>query len=99
MQLIRIVRMTFQKDKVGDFLDIFQRSRKQIRHFPGCLHLELWQDYHLSHVYLTHSHWESEEALNRYRQSSLFIETWAQTKVLFFEKPLVFSVRKLEEIK
>ena len=99
MQLIRIVRLTFQEDKVGDFLAIFQRSREQIRHFPGCLHLELWRDYHLSNVYLTHSHWESEEALNNYRQSGLFTETWAQTKVLFANQPQVFSVRKLEEVK
>jgi quinol monooxygenase YgiN len=97
MQLIRIVRMTFQEDKIAEFLAIFQRSREQIRHFPGCLHLELWQDYHLPTVYLTHSHWESEEALNRYRQSDLFTGTWAQTKVLFAEKPRVFSARKLEE--
>ena len=96
MRLIRIVRMTFQEDKVGEFLAIFQRSSEQIRHFPGCLYLELWQDYHLSNVYLTHSQWESEVALNTYRQSSLFTETWAQTKVLFADKPQVFSVRKWE---
>ena len=89
--------MTFQEDKVGEFLDLFQRSREQIRHFPGCLHLELWQDYHLSNVYLTHSRWESEEALNSYRQSDLFTTTWAQTKVLFAAQPQVFSVRKLDE--
>jgi len=54
----------------------------------------LWQDYHQPGVYLTHSHWTSEEALQAYRQSDLFIQTWAQTKVLFAEKPQVFSVKK-----
>jgi len=92
--LIRIVRMTFREEATGDFLTLFRQTRDQIRHFPGCLHLELWQDYHQPGVYLTHSHWTSEEALQAYRQSDLFTQTWAQTKVLFAVKPQVFSVKK-----
>jgi heme-degrading monooxygenase HmoA len=89
-----MVRMTFQEGKTGAFLDIFHQSQEQIRHFAGCLHLELWQDYHQANVYLTYSHWKTEEALNNYRQSALFTETWAKTKILFAEKPQVFSVKK-----
>lgn len=93
--LIRIVRMTFAVDKTDEFQEIFNQSKNNILAMPGCLHLELWQDLHDANVFVTHSHWESEEALNAYRNSVLFIGVWAKTKVLFSEKPLAFSVKKL----
>jgi quinol monooxygenase YgiN len=86
--------MTFREEATEDFLTLFSQTRDQIRQFPGCLHLELWQDFHQPGVYLTYSHWNTEEALNTYRQSELFTQTWAQTKVLFAEKPQVFSMKK-----
>jgi len=39
--LIRIVRMTFQEEKVAAFLENFESNKKKIRSFPGCRHLEL----------------------------------------------------------
>ena len=70
--LIRIVRMTFAPEQVPAFLSIFRSSQDQIRQMPGCRFLELWQDAQQPHIYCTHSHWESEAALNAYRQSELF---------------------------
>lgn len=96
--IIRIVRMTFDPAKTELFLDIFNQSKNQIRMMPGCLHLELWQDLHQSNVYVTHSHWESEEALNAYRDSELFRKVWKDTKAMFCEKPLAFSVLKVEDV-
>ncbi|TDB64231.1 antibiotic biosynthesis monooxygenase [Arundinibacter roseus] len=93
--LIRIVRMTFQPEKMEEFQRIFEASKEQIRNQEGCLHLELWQDIHQRNVFVTHSHWQSEEHLNAYRNSELFRTTWQKTKVLFTEKPLVFSAEKV----
>ncbi|AXE20893.1 antibiotic biosynthesis monooxygenase [Runella rosea] len=93
--LIRIVRMTFQPEKVDDFLDIFDRSKHKIRAMPGCRHLELLSDYDHPNVFITNSHWDDATALNNYRNSELFKDTWAKTKVLFSEKPLAFSSRKI----
>ena len=42
--LIRIVRMTFQEDKVQTFTDNFENIKHKIRGFDGCEHLELWRD-------------------------------------------------------
>ena len=42
--LIRIVRMTFKEENVGEFLENFEANKEKIRNFPGCNHLELWQD-------------------------------------------------------
>jgi len=89
--LIRIVRMTFQPEKVDDFLAIFHQSKEKIRNFEGCQHLELWQDLDTPNVLTTHSHWHGTEALEKYRQSDLFKTTWAATKVLFADKPQAFS--------
>ncbi|MGA0557774.1 putative quinol monooxygenase [Larkinella sp. VNQ87] len=96
--LIRVVRMTFQEGKTGDFLAIFERSKRQIRAFPGCCHLELLRDRDQPAVFVTYSHWESPEALEQYRQSELFRTTWADTKVLFAERPAAFSLESLETV-
>lgn len=96
--LIRIVRMTFRPEKVDEFLEIFAQSKQQIRAMPGCRHLELLRDYDAPNIFITHSHWDNDTALNHYRDSELFSATWAKTKVLFAEKPFAFSSLKLETV-
>lgn len=96
--LIRIVRMTFRQDTVPAFLENFEANKNLIRNFPGCSHLELWQDHSEKNIFVTYSHWESEEALNKYRDSELFKSVWSFTKALFSEKAQAFSVNKLQEV-
>jgi quinol monooxygenase YgiN len=91
----RVVKMTFQTDKVDTFSTLFEATKQRIRNFPGCRHLELWQHHHQKNVFFTFSHWDSEEALNNYRHSDLFRTTWSQTKILFAEKPEAWSVDKV----
>jgi quinol monooxygenase YgiN len=94
--LIRIIRMTFRPEAVGEFEGIFNASKAQIRAFPGCRRLELLRDLDQSHVFCTYSHWDGPEALEAYRQSELFKTTWAKTKGLFAEKAVAFSVGRVE---
>jgi len=94
--LIRIVRMTFQEDKLDAFQQIFDHSKHHIRAFPGCQHLQLLSDLNHPAIRMTYSHWDSPEALENYRQSELFRTTWAVTKVLFADKPVAFSAGQLE---
>jgi quinol monooxygenase YgiN len=96
--LVRIVRMTFQEDRVEDFLENFENNKQSIRNFPGCDHLELWQDENAKNIFLTYSHWESEKALNQYRDSELFKTVWSFTKALFAARPVAFSSKKLQEV-
>lgn len=93
--LIRYVRMTFQEDKVEDFLKVFDESKEKIRAMQGCRYLELMQDVNQPAIFMTHSHWLSENDLNNYRDSELFKSTWAKTKPLFADKPLAFSVESV----
>jgi len=96
--LIRIVRMTFHPDKVEEFRTIFEESKHKIKAREGCLHLELWQDTQQPNIFVTHSHWTSEEALNAYRDSELFRTTWKKTKALFADRAQAFSVTSVDTV-
>lgn len=96
--LIRIVKMTFQTDKTDDFLQIFNESKHLIRHFEGCTHLELLQDFSQKNIFYTYSYWEAPLFLEKYRQSTLFEEVWSKTKKLFADKPQAFSVNRVMEV-
>ncbi|WP_160716012.1 putative quinol monooxygenase [Chitinophaga solisilvae] len=88
----RLVKMEFHPDKVNSFRELFAQQKQQIRQFPGCLHLELWEHPASGNTFFTFSQWNTAEELEIYRHSDLFRETWAATKVLFNAKPEAWSV-------
>ncbi|RFS18744.1 antibiotic biosynthesis monooxygenase [Chitinophaga silvatica] len=90
----RIVKMEFDPEKVNQFRELFAQQQHLIRNFPGCLHLELWEHEASGNIWFTFSQWTSEEALENYRHSDLFRQTWAATKVLFNAKPAAWTVKK-----
>ncbi len=90
--LIRIVKMTFREDACEAFLEMFHGVKQRIRAFEGCQHLELLRDTQHPHIMMTYSHWESEKALELYRNSELFQQTWKQTKTYFAAKPEAWSM-------
>jgi heme-degrading monooxygenase HmoA len=92
LPLLRVVRMSFKPDLLPEFLAMFQETQPKIATMPGCLGVELKQDIAQAHVLYTLSHWRSESDLNAYRQSTLFLETWAKTKAMFQDKPQAFSL-------
>ncbi len=96
--LKRMVKMTFQKERIADFLVIFEDSKNLIRNFPGCQHLELLHLEGQPEVMFTFSIWDGPEALEAYRQSGLFRNTWSKTKVLFAGKPEAWSMRVAAEV-
>lgn len=84
--------MEFTPETLSDFEALFEEVQGKIRSFPGCHHVELCVDASLPHVYYTFSKWENADALEAYRTSELFTETWARTKKLFGGKPLAYSL-------
>lgn len=90
--IIRIVKMNFKAEKRNDFLEIFNSSKERIRNFEGCSHLELLNDAQSPNTFFTYSFWESEEHLDRYRNSELFGTVWSKTKILFDSKPEAWSL-------
>ena len=93
--IIRIVKMTFEPDGVTEFLKEFDASKERIRNFEGCSYLDLLNDSADKTIFFTYSIWESEEHLNKYRNSELFISVWNKTKILFASKAEAWSVNKV----
>lgn len=92
--IIRIVKMTFEPEKVNEFLLIFNGSKQHIRNMHGCSHLELLNDIQSPNIFFTYSYWNTEADLNNYRASDLFKEVWSGTKILFSAKAEAWSVKQ-----
>jgi len=95
----RLVKLTFQESKVDNFIALFEERKSQIASFPGCRYLELWREKSDGNVFFTYSHWETNDALEAYRKSELFADTWSKTKVLFADKPQAWSLDSLFQSK
>jgi quinol monooxygenase YgiN len=93
--IVRIVKMEFREDKVKEFTGFFELRKETIRNFPGCTGLELLQDSKNENILFTYSTWESETALNHYRYSAFFKDTWGQAKAMFAGKPEAWSLNPL----
>lgn len=92
----RIVKMSFELEKVEKFKSIYELNWHKIKGFEGCLHVELLQDHSSPSIFFTYSNWESENHLNNYRDSIVFKTVWASTKVLFNQKPEAWTLNVLE---
>ena len=92
---VRIVKMSFQPEKIPTFLENFDKKKENIRNFPGCRLLELYRDKTNPNIFFTYSYWDKEEDLENYRHSELFKNIWAETKVFFNDKPQAWSVDKV----
>ncbi|MFD1294446.1 putative quinol monooxygenase [Lutibacter holmesii] len=95
---VRIVKMSFKPSKVAVFLENFNNNKQNIRNFNGCRLLELYQDKNDESTYFTYSYWETTEHLEAYKNSQLFKSVWAKTKILFNNKPVAWSVDKIESL-
>ena len=92
---VRIVKMSFHPENIDQFLANFDRKKEFIRNSPGCRLLELYRGKQDENIFFTYSYWEKEEDLENYRNSDLFKEVWAQTKILFNDRPQAWSVDKI----
>ena len=89
----RFVKLTFRPEEVETFLTtVFEPSKAQIRAFPGCRHMELLRSTDQPNALFTLSLWDDAAALENYRQSELFQNTWAKSKALFAEKAAAWSM-------
>lgn len=83
--------MTFRPDRLDAFHALFREAQPKIAAAPGCQHLELWADARFDNVLTTYSWWDDAGALDAYRHSDLFRETWARTTPLFAAAPVARS--------
>lgn len=91
---VRIVKLTFKKENIASFEQIFEETKQVIRNVEGCAFLELLQDKNNPNIFFTYSFWQTEQDLENYRNSELFKGIWGRTKALFAEKAEAWSVDK-----
>ena len=96
--LVRIVKLTFRKESIASFKQIFNQSKQKIRDFEGCTFLELYQDKENPTIFFTYSYWENQTDLEAYRKSELFKRVWGKTKILFAAKPEAWSLDKISTL-
>jgi len=90
--------MSFKEEGVEPFLQLFKTVEDKINAFPGCEYLQIYFNIKQSNVIFTISHWKDTESLEKYRHFDLFEKTWLQTKKLFNEKPLAWSLDHIENL-
>lgn len=90
--ITRIVKLEFKEEHVEDFLNFFDGIQDIVNEFPGCQGMKLYQDIYRPNIIMTYSHWNSEEDLNKYRNSKDFGEIWPKIKPWFAERPAAWSV-------
>ena len=89
--------MTFRNESVQTFItEVFEQSKTRIRAFEGCRHMELVRHKTSPNLLFTLSIWDNEAALENYRASALFADTWAKTKALFAEKAEAWTVEVID---
>jgi heme oxygenase (mycobilin-producing) len=92
----RIVKMTFRLEEAEAFETLFESKKPLIAGSKGCLGVELLKETSSTKhgiVYFTRSLWDDEKSLELYRASSLFDETWRDTKAKFADKPQAWSTK------
>ncbi|MEZ5007629.1 MAG: antibiotic biosynthesis monooxygenase [Chitinophagales bacterium] len=97
--LTRLVKMTFDKDKVDEFVALMEENSHKIRAVEGCQYLQILQDQSSPNVFFTYSIWEGSFYLHQYRHSALFKEVWNHAKQGFIAKPEAWSLDKIIEHK
>jgi len=65
--LVRIVKLTFKKENISSFEQVFEETKEHIRNFEGCNFLELYQEAEKPNVFFTYSHWDNAESLEKLR--------------------------------
>jgi quinol monooxygenase YgiN len=93
--LTRVVKMHFSPTFITQFSALFAATQEKIRAFEGCQSVQLLQHESDPSLFFTISKWESAQHLENYRNSELFINTWAQVKPHFISKAEAWS---LEEV-
>lgn len=89
--IIRMVKMHFRPEDIGNFQSLFYEVKPFIESFEGCQGVKLLQDQSTPEIFFTLSHWDSEQNLDLYRKSELFAGTWTKTKAMFSAKAHAWS--------
>ncbi len=95
--ITRIVKLTFQEDKVDTFVKFFEKNERKILDQEGCISLQLKKDADHANILFTLSQWDSEDDLSNYKDSDYFKMIWPQVKEWFKEPAETHTLKSLYE--
>jgi quinol monooxygenase YgiN len=87
--------MHFTSEGAQLFQELFTKHQKSMASVDGCLSLELFSDVEKATSFATVSRWKTEQHLETYRNSELFLSIWKKIKPYFSEKAEAFSLISL----
>lgn len=90
--ITRIVKLEFDKSRTEDFLTFFESIKDLVNNFEGCHGMKLLRDINHPNIVMTYSKWDSQSALDNYRNSETFGKVWPTIKPWFIAKPQAWSV-------
>lgn len=93
--IVRLVALKIQLDKVEEFKQFFGTIYDGIRAAQGCLSLRVVADLEGLGEFFTVSEWESAAALEAYKNTAFFRETWPRVKTFLRDKPWAQSFQVL----
>ena len=74
---------------------IFKTTQPLIENQAGCKSVSLKQNIHQPNMFFTYSIWKTEEDLNAYRDTDLFIQVWKKIKAHFTHKAQAWSLNTI----
>jgi len=94
--ITRIVKLKIKVEALESFKNIFYDTKPLIDNFPGCGSTNLHVQAEDLTTVFTVSYWDDLNALEAYRQSELFRNTWSKVKPLFSAKAEAWSLNSWE---
>lgn len=85
--IVRLVSLKVSPERASEFRAYFETLYERIRSQRGCLSLRLVGDAGGDGHFFTISEWEGPDALEAYRQSAFFRESWPRVKSFLHERP------------
>src|SRR5687768_5379154 len=96
--ITRLVKLTLQTEKAGEFEALFYQTQALIEDFHGCQKTNLFKVSDSGSQYFTISYWNTEQDLENYRASALFKNVWSQVKPLFSEKAEAWTLNGVTSV-
>ncbi|MCO4813070.1 MAG: antibiotic biosynthesis monooxygenase [Flavobacteriales bacterium] len=90
--ITRIVKLEFEESKTEQFIIFFDTIKNKVNSFPGCNGMRLHRDLGNPNIVMTYSNWDSQDSLDKYRESETFGQVWPKIKPWFANKPEAWSV-------
>lgn len=94
--ITRIVKLSISSHQCDNFIAFFNENKATINNFKGCVNVELLKEQDSGNIFFTYSHWENNQALENYRNSTIFESIWEKTKTFFCDRPEAWSLNKID---